>query len=424
MLIKEKVKPLQPFRVDNGNIHGHVCIDLHNTKSGSTERIEGDNLVTNAAQDILNLAAIGYTTPPYNLLPLATNLLGGLFIFDGTLQENVNNVEFPGSQAKFVGSAGDRVDTSINTLGIRNNEESMSIQGGYKTVWDFSTNCCNGTIRSLARTSLNNGNYLKDYTNLFSSGEFYADKPDGRIFMKDNKIYVSYINKIYKSPLQGERVYNDFNNRLTDTLETWDSSNMISNLSSDVTDNIRFGYVASSGNFLHQHKFYTYNISTGQSVEYTFPNEITTSTYASGPVKLGDYIYVTSNNNIYKISLNNTSNYSILDYHYSSYYGLLQPMGKAIKGGYENESYIIYDDDTVIPLDNSNRFLSNRGALTTFHNKPYFFNGQAGDSYNWVCHGYFKILINEFLGTIFNLPEAITKTANQTMKITYTLTNV
>ena len=426
MLIQEKVKPIQPFRVDNGNIHGHVCIDLHNTKSGFTERIEGDNLVTNAAQDILNLAAIGYSTPPYNLLPLATNLLGGLFIFDGVLQENVNNVNFPGSQAKFVGSAGDRVDTSLNILGVRNNKESGMIQRGYKTVWDFSTNCCNGTIKSLARTSLKSGNNLRDFTNIFQGTKAILNnnRQTYSIFYQNDKLYID--NTIYESPLLGSTVSENADGT-SEHLQPYSSSNLTLKdyvFSSNLND-ISYSFKSN--------EVFSYKISTNEKTSLiTLPSTIF---YYGTYIIKGNYIYSIGNDfSLNKTELTNISNsIKLIDnicaessnYNDRQY---VQPFGKCLicsSYQYDNQgryNYLIYDDNTIITIkdDKYRCFDLDYSSYVFFQDKPFVLRSYIGS--NSQFEYYFYII--PFLGTIFNLPEAITKTANQTMKITYTLTNV
>lgn len=419
MLIKEKVKPLQPFRVDNGNIHGHVCIDLHNTKSGFTERIQGDNLVTNAAQDILNLAAIGHTTPPYNLLPLATNLLGGLFIFDGALQENVNNVSFPGSQAKFVGSAGDRVDTSLNILGVRNNEESEVIQGGYKTVWDFSTNCCNGTIKSLARTSLKNGNDLKDFTIIFQGQKASNPKSTIQAYLYNNKIY--WRGDIYQSPFQGEHIYYQNQEYLQLTLQSFNSSFNSSNMMS--LSNLDTTLYSTAGS-----QVYSIDFLTNTRTDFiTLPSSI----YNNGGYCVKNnyvYSYSSSSKKIYKTNLNNVSDFiEIVDIPIDHSQYKFSPLGNNVlifsttMFDHGNQG-LIYDDNTFIPIENNQYLVQEQGSQNYqfLQNKPYYL--KVGSEYS--DRSIISFIIIPFLGTIFNLPEAITKTANQTMKITYTLTNV
>lgn len=135
-------------------LKGHLQIDLHNEITGETRRFEQDNMVTNALGDILGLAAnVGAkgVNAFDDLLPAATKTLGGLFLFDGALTENVNNVHFPMS-VHLIGHARQETNTTAKLAGSINKAESGRTDTGYVNVWDFSTSQANGTIASLALT--------------------------------------------------------------------------------------------------------------------------------------------------------------------------------------------------------------------------------------------------------------------------------
>ena len=124
MLIREKIKPMAPYRFEN--IHGHVTIDLHNHKSGFTERVaEGDNLVTDAIKYITRAIVLSPNKLSLaDYLPVASNrILGGLMIFDGALTESPSNCEFPGN-VHFLASAGNDAVTARYTTGQKNDAES------------------------------------------------------------------------------------------------------------------------------------------------------------------------------------------------------------------------------------------------------------------------------------------------------------
>lgn len=132
-------------------LKGHIQIDLHNHKSGSKERIEQDNIITNAAQIMAN-AIVGRGKNVNNCLPLATTLLGGVMIFKDAITANVNNVCFPGNNI-LVGFAGQILNTEDHQLGSLNVNESGPTEDGYETVWEFTTTQANGYISSLALTN-------------------------------------------------------------------------------------------------------------------------------------------------------------------------------------------------------------------------------------------------------------------------------
>lgn len=130
---------------------GHTKIILTNVETGEQEVHEDNNLVTNALDKIINIEAAMNRAPMNEALPIATNALGGIMLFDGELTESVDNIHFP-VEAHLVGYA----DTSVNTddvnRGSYNAVESGPTEDGYVNVWDFGTSQCNGTIKSVART--------------------------------------------------------------------------------------------------------------------------------------------------------------------------------------------------------------------------------------------------------------------------------
>lgn len=131
-------------------IKGHVTIDLHNHRSGFKERIEKDNLVTDAVGILASVYAGANMTD--KIMPLATKALGGLMLFDGALQEEKSNIFFP-SHAHLIGFAGQWTNTENPLCGSLNIQETHATDTGYETVWDFSTSQANGTIASLSLTA-------------------------------------------------------------------------------------------------------------------------------------------------------------------------------------------------------------------------------------------------------------------------------
>ncbi|MGO4997869.1 hypothetical protein, partial [Oribacterium sp. Sow4_G1_1] len=119
-------------------LKGHLQIDLHNEITGENERVEQDNMVTNALGYVLGLAAnVGAKGNNHfsDLLPAATKALGGLLLFDGTLTEDVNNVHFP-MGVHLIGHAGQTANTASKLGGSINKAESGRTDTGYVNVWD------------------------------------------------------------------------------------------------------------------------------------------------------------------------------------------------------------------------------------------------------------------------------------------------
>ena len=132
---------------------GHAKIELYNAESGELERVyEEDNLVTNAVKYLLAFMNKINRQPSNEVTPIATNALGGIMLFDETLEEDPDNVEFP-SDAHLVGYSDRSLNTGNPMRGSFNSLESGSRDDGYTAVWDFGTSQANGTIKSVALTS-------------------------------------------------------------------------------------------------------------------------------------------------------------------------------------------------------------------------------------------------------------------------------
>ena len=135
---------------------GHTKIILTNVETGEQEVHEDDNLITNALDKLINIEMAMNHAPNTRILPIATNALGGIMLFDNTLTEDVNNIHFP-AEAHLVGYANTSVNTDDKFRGSWNSVESGKTMTGYTAVWDFGTAQANGTIKAVARTSVHGG---------------------------------------------------------------------------------------------------------------------------------------------------------------------------------------------------------------------------------------------------------------------------
>lgn len=149
-------------------IKGHVQVDLHNHKTGLRDRIEGDNMITNAMNYVIpNLIGAGVSAS--EIMPLCKRVLGGIMLFDGKLTEDKNNIFFP-SEAHLVASAGRDTNTEYADRGSLNVAETYETDTGFQSVWDFTTSQANGTIGSLALTMAENNYYYSDPYNITWQG--------------------------------------------------------------------------------------------------------------------------------------------------------------------------------------------------------------------------------------------------------------
>lgn len=157
-------------------IKGHAIIELKNTVTGETQRVEHDNMITNGLKYCLTpwLGKYSFantkTTEFQNTVDksnesrktgnasIMNHLLGGIFLFQNTLEENVENVAFP-LDNPLIGKASYDTYTGIDTYRGSYNESESGLQedGSYKHVWDFATNQANGQISALALTTNKGG---------------------------------------------------------------------------------------------------------------------------------------------------------------------------------------------------------------------------------------------------------------------------
>lgn len=156
---------------------GHTKIILTDVKTGKQEIHEDDNLVTNALDKITNICMSMNRAPNSDLLPIATNALGGIMLFDDTLTENATNIHFP-VDAHLVGYGAQDMNTDDKYRGSYNAMESGKTDTGYVSVWDFGTSQANGTIKSVARTHVVGGQNPLRYFRSQIMFETFAGVPD------------------------------------------------------------------------------------------------------------------------------------------------------------------------------------------------------------------------------------------------------
>lgn len=139
------------------NIKGHTSIELTDVNTGKKERFEDDNMVTNAIS--LFYKSGGMTNPSaFNDLlktDAVENLLGGILCLDDTITEDANIVHVPtGINMVANGSVGILNSGNPPELGSYNESESGWQQdGSYKLTFDYTTSQGNGVIKSVCMTS-------------------------------------------------------------------------------------------------------------------------------------------------------------------------------------------------------------------------------------------------------------------------------
>ena len=172
-------------------LKGKTTFELTDVNTGEVEVIEDTNMITNALQEFLTTYGyFGCDVLDNNYLGNSSfwvNALGGLFLFDTALDEDVNNIFMPAG-VKMIGNGSKDVSNSgaVTELGSYNATESgLQSDGSIKFVYDFSTQQANGTIACACLTSkvggymgMGNDNkkrlFSNDYTfRTFISASYY-----------------------------------------------------------------------------------------------------------------------------------------------------------------------------------------------------------------------------------------------------------
>lgn len=157
-------------------LKGKSVIELTDVRTGEKEIYEDENLVTEAIADVLNTNLQGtmYDNPQLDgqsgdawLLPIYSRLTGGILLYQDTIEEDPSVIYAP-LDNPLVGYASNDVNTTEDVQrGSRNLTESKAVDGGYKYVWDFATSQANGTISAICLTNILAGRGCKYANNYF-----------------------------------------------------------------------------------------------------------------------------------------------------------------------------------------------------------------------------------------------------------------
>ena len=172
-------------------IKGKTTFELTDVNTGEVEVIEDSNMITNGLQEFLR--TYGYfgcdilSDETIRKSSLWVNLLGGLFLFDTALDEDVNNTFMPAG-VKMIGNGSKDISNSgtVTELGSYSTTESgLQSDGSVKFVYDFSTAQANGTIACACLTS-KVGGYMGMGND---SDRYYNESYDLDTFISDNHCY-------------------------------------------------------------------------------------------------------------------------------------------------------------------------------------------------------------------------------------------
>ena len=456
-------------------LKGHATIDLHDVVKGTYKRIEHENLVTNAYKYHLQSVILMNNenssieiTGNNGALSIGDVALGGLLLFNGQLTENVENIHYPGD-CRIVGYADHTSDTTNPQRGSYNSIESGKSDDGITHVWDFTTAQGNGLIAALSLTNIIAGaDPIGKCINTGISGGItsrsqfmYHDGTYG--YYLDISGNTAIIRKMYQP--QTNISVNTYN-IISSTVATY---NIDMSGDAKAIKNTAYWQYAGNGNFYgaivladnsDTHSALTVRVAKihtddWENFTYTAAQDITldgvtarktitsdTTMYRQPPVVSGHHIYIQgyeeSSNQSTKMFIADLDNISdIIEtsvstenmggsaptggsltdirQNYPSHNGTADFFERASNNAYyRGKRYPdgIYAKSSTTSLKHVMRGLAAKNMPINAH-----YNRGAGS--NW---GVF--LQTGYLGTICNLSSPIEKTSAQTMKVTYTLTDV
>lgn len=437
-----------------------VCEIILEENGKEVLHTKDENMVTNAITNLLNPPAnmfysggINYSSVISKKTPIATKLLSGVMLFASQITENPNTI-YPPADNSQVGCAGNDAYSGTNTMrGSYSSPESGAVANGYKHVWNFSEPQSNGTIRCVSLTSPQGGkggwNCPNDAQNSFMAN--YAADLAGSESAVTTINYIDGILGNYSKDvftivksISGKTVtFSDYalptSVKLNDdlftptSLDTVKTSNLnlnpypISWFASE--DFCSSAYNESPSNTFSYVKFK----GTDKSIlsEQTITVSGATFNLSGLSSWFGEkdgYLYMldyASQNKVWKINLANLADVTSVTLPESITYPMVfkVPTGIVFLNTNSRNGYCINGSSySILGFANIGVSSFQKIIPSSFIPAPYVIVGIRYASTSTVYIPCLSI-IAPYLATIDNLASPVTKTANQTMKVIYTITN-
>lgn len=462
-------------------LKGKMTIELTDVRTGEKQTVVEHNMVTDALAEIFR--PLGLAKSPGKLLssfaPYYTNLTAGLLLFDTAIPEDGSQL-YPPAEANLIGCG--VYNTQNNTTGTlrggyNQTESELNLTDRYmKYVYDFTTSQANGTISSVCLTHLRggyNGYGGRDavcnstvlgmqvcdgtlqyvYTNYTgaNTGDKYSGYTVGTtelLFLIDRETDSAYyfrINSATSITIIRRRAYlktvsilenpNTTKKWVEETELTLSTALLSTGYVSyyfDIADNCLYLVSASASTTAANG---TLNVVKIHALDwrvsyYTLTNTSGVTVSTSGTrfalVHQG-YLYLkaySSPYNLYSFELGNEANCSI--FKTVGFSGLNGVFAYAINGRVYLEylsSTSSYDRLYIANANNKEILTSEIGYIWNYRyyacytpvlNEPLLWFSSMG---NYSTGGFF--ILTNYLATINNLSEPVTKTADKTMKVTY-----
>ena len=464
-------------------LKGKSVIELTDVHTGQVEVYEDTNLVTEAVMDVLNTNIMGilFDNTSFNsasgenwMLPIKKNIMGGILLYQNPLEERADNIYAPLDNPLIGYASDDANNTEDVRRGNRNLTESKVVDGGYRFVWDFATSQANGTISAICLTNTLAGRGTEFASNyMVRLGSYVGEKirnadwayhDNKRVYIKEgyrlemttySNSTQAVLRKVKEDFLHASlvnrsltKVHLDPEEETTIELNHYPSYIHYSGGSLDDTeipyrdyyevkrylyhgadgkwyglvrrDNRSYSYT-SSGRDYYDHKNYEWFMDTVdekgcKTQKIVAPSGIS-EFYSIG--MSGKWLMCCSDQKVYRIDTTNVANIELvpnITYSSYNYWTYIIDDDVVINGWYfHNGEPKLYLRDTP----DASYVAWGRAQFARY--KTYAvreWNYRAND--NAVQKELY--LFTPYLATINNLAEPVIKTADKTMKITYTIT--
>lgn len=471
--IIEKAKDVRIPRIEvREKFHGHTTIDLFNVRTKEYERVEHDNTFTDGVESYMRNLGM-FQNSPYQGTggrsnPLWQQILGGIFLFDTALPTSPQAKYMPAGTSMTANGVYGISNSGIPTeLGSYNSIESVMSGNSLSFVYDWGTSQGNGDIASVALTT-KNGAYigygnksggalssqrsLAHEQSLYTYGTSTSNGACERYLIYDNKFFTPSVGYTVTIPEGATSVTLKYRHLAIDEADIFATEGdfnpanfpyeMVFNLTTPIPAGGGFGggYIGvpagpnlpsmfmlvpngapASGSSM---RVYFLDVSDGTSTEYVVTNNTGEDLqsyigWAFFPIDDTYAVVVNSaRTKIYKINYRTSA---VVD----SCSGLtaIAPY-RSIYGGFLTEDLMAPDEnhiyDTVL-----NRLLIVNGGYRLYQSMylpdidALDYTETLSGSTNWnhsVCKNPLRLM------TINNLQSAVQKTADKTMKVTYTVT--
>lgn len=435
-------------------LKGHAKIELKNEKTGKLDVIEHDNMITNALNKQLTLIPLLTNISNINseYFPLNTNGMGGIVLFQEVLSNDLINIPDE-KDNPIIGYASNDTNSGTDTRrGSRNLTESTKLDNGYRFVWDFTTSQANGQISALGLTHEGAGKNPKgtDIFGLYVRQDIASDKETHQYlnsaisFDWDNSI-ITCIRTTSTSQVTIRKYKISCGLTSLGINETLYSLKLLSEEVVDLegtinkqtvwvdnpNNNYLYGIYLSrkTGNIVRINKE-TYKLDTSYnlSISMSSYNYYIDNSKDKLPIVIVDNIlYVYLDNalgtiNIVTGDVNET--FVELDG------GRSTALSLVYRGGLIHANNFYLDTDLNITrrkstsLNHSEDFFSKQNEGTMYYEVVFIRDDGIGISITGQNNISTLVIgnIRDYLATINNLDAPVTKTSEQSMKITYTIT--